>query len=149
MPFDPEEASVGVSIGREEGMVKKGDIFCHSFVVTEKIWQGFMELFGDRNPIHTDRAYAQGKGFKDIIMFGNILNGFLSFFIGELLPLKNVIIHTQEIKFANPVYLNDTLKFVAEVIDISESVNVIEFKYYFQNQNNLKVAKGKIQIGIL
>lgn len=129
--------------------IKKGDLFKHRFLVTEKVWRGFMEVFGDRNPIHTDSAYACEKGFNDIVMYGNILNGFLSYFIGELLPLKNVIIHTQEIRFNNPVYLNDSLDFVAEVKDFFESVQAIEFKYYFQNQHGIKVAKGSIQIGIL
>lgn len=129
--------------------IKKGDTFEHDFTVNENTWKGFMDLFGDRNPVHTDTEYARSKGFNDIIMFGNILNGFLSYFIGELLPIKNVIIHTQEIKYAQPVYLNDQLRFHAEADDVFESVNVIEFKYYFQNKENKKVAKGKIQIGII
>lgn len=82
-------------------------------------------------------------------MHGNILNGFLSYFIGECLPTKDVIIHTQEIQFKNAVYLNDTLKFKAEIIGVYESVNVIEFKYNFINKDRQIIAKGKIQIGLL
>ena len=82
-------------------------------------------------------------------MHGNILNGFLSFFIGERLPTKDVIIHSQEIQFKNAVYLNDELQFNAEVIGIYESVNAIEFKYSFKNKTAKIVAKGKFQIGVL
>jgi len=46
-------------------------------------------------------------------------------------------------------YLNDTLMFHAKIEDIFESVNTIEFKFYFENDNKQKVAKGNIQIGVL
>lgn len=59
-------------------------------------------------------------------MHGNILNGFLSYFIGECSSSKNVIIHFQEIHFKNAVYLNDELQFMSEIIVIYESVNGID-----------------------
>lgn len=129
--------------------MKKDDTFTHNFFVTEEIYNKFIELFGDRNPLHTDKAFSMSKGFSDKVMHGNILNGFLSFFIGECLPDKNIIIHSQQITYSNPVYMNDKLRFFAKVEEIHESVNAIEFKFYFENQDNLKVAKGKFQIGLL
>lgn len=130
-------------------MMQKGDIFKQTFTVTDKIYQGFIEVFNDKNPLHVDNSFAVTKKFSSKVMHGNILNGFLSYFIGECLPLKSVIIQTQEIKYALPVYLNDKLELYAEIEDVYESVNTIEFKYYFTNLNNKKVAKGKIQIGII
>ena len=129
--------------------MKKGDSFSQSFVVDEEIYKGFINLFKDKNPLHTDDSFAKMKGFKGEVMHGNILNGFISYFIGECLPDKNVIIQLQEIKYYLPVYLNEKLSFHAEIIDIYESVNTIEFKYYFENVSHKKVAKGKIQIGII
>src|SRR5690349_15151584 len=90
---------------------KQQDKFQQTFLVSEKIYEGFIELFGDKNPLHTNEAFAVEKGFKGRVMHGNILNGFLSYFIGECLPVKNVIIHSQEIKFSNAVYVNDELFF--------------------------------------
>jgi 3-hydroxybutyryl-CoA dehydratase len=126
-----------------------GNTFEENFIVSNKIYTGFIELFQDRNPLHTDEKFAIAKGFKASVMHGNILNGFLSYFIGERLPLKNVIIHSQEIQFKNAVFLNNELHFRAEVMGIFESVNVIEFKYFFKNEELTTVAKGKFQIGIL
>jgi 3-hydroxybutyryl-CoA dehydratase len=119
------------------------------FTVSPEIYRGFIGLFGDKNPMHTDSAYAAARGFKGIVMHGNILNGFLSYFIGELLPVKNVIIHTQEISYRKPVYLNDRLFFKAKVSEIHESVNVAVFKFSFTNQTGETAAKGSIQIGFL
>ena len=125
------------------------DSFEEKFKVSEKVYAGFIELFHDRNPLHTDDKFAINKGFKGKVMHGNILNGFLSYFIGERLATKNVIIHSQEIQYKNPVYLEDELKFEASVSGVFESVNTVEFKFLFRNENSKVIAKGKIQIGIL
>lgn len=129
--------------------MEKGDVFSESFVITEEVYEGFVNVFKDSNPLHTDLEYANIKGFQSKVMHGNILNGFISYFIGECLPIKNVIIQTQQIKFFLPVYLKEELMFHAEIIDVFESVNTIEFKYYFMNSINKKVAKGNIQIGLI
>jgi 3-hydroxybutyryl-CoA dehydratase len=125
------------------------DIFEESFVVSNNTHQDFMQLSQDKNPLHTNEEFAFSKGFKGIVMHGNILNAFLSHFIGECLPTKNVIIHSQDIQFKNPVYLDDKLSFTASVSGVFESVNAVEFKYYFKNSQTKIVAKGKIQIGII
>jgi len=128
---------------------KTGDRFVETFLVSTKTYSDFIQLFKDNSPLHTNEQFAISKGFKGMVMHGNILNGFLSYFIGERLPDKNVIIHSQEIQFKNPVYLNDELKFTAIISGIYESVNAIEFKYDFKNADSKTVAKGKIQIGLL
>ena len=128
---------------------KTEEKFNLKFVVSNEIQQNFIQNFKDENPLHTDEAFAREKGFKGRVMHGNILNGFLSYFIGECLPVKNVIIHSQEIQFKNPVYANDELDFSAEVTGVYESVNSVEFKFIFKNPEKKTVAKGKIQIGLL
>jgi 3-hydroxybutyryl-CoA dehydratase len=129
--------------------MKKGDVFTCSFNVSPDIYEGFIATFKDNNPLHTDEKFALSKGFTGKVMHGNLLNGFLSYFIGECLPSKNVLIQTQEIKYLKPVYINDQLTLCAEIQDVYESVNTIDFKYYFENQDKVKVARGKIQLGLL
>lgn len=129
--------------------MKKGDRFELHFTVSEMVYSSFIETFKDKNPLHTSNAFALSKGFKGKVMHGNILNGFVSYFIGEVLPEKNVIIHSQEIKFKNPVYLLDVLHFTATIEEVFESVNVVEFAFTFKNQGAKSVATGKIQIGLL
>jgi acyl dehydratase len=128
---------------------KENENFTAEFTVSQEIYDGFIKLFGDRNPMHTDPAFAAGKGFKGIIMHGNILNGFLSYFIGEILPVKNVIIHSQEINYRKPVYLNDRLTLKARVSEVHESVNVVIFKFSFITGTGETAAKGTVQTGIL
>jgi len=73
--------------------MQKGDSFQFRYCVTAAVRDGFLALFEDRNPLHTDKAFAREKGFREEVMYGNILNGFISHFVGELLPVKNIIIH--------------------------------------------------------
>ena len=57
------------------------------------------------------------------------------------------MIMSQEIKFQRPVFLGDQLTLEASVIDIHQSVNLIEFAYKFRNAADGKaVATGKINI---
>lgn len=129
--------------------MNKGDRYSHTYTVNEPVYQAFIYLFNDKNPLHTSSDYAKKRGFNERVMHGNILNGFLSHFIGEGLPEKNVIIQKQEIRYYHPVYLNDTLELQAEVAEVFESVHSVEIKYYFQNPAGKKVAKGVIQIGMI
>lgn len=127
----------------------QGAKFTHAFVISDAIYSGFIQTFNDRNPYHVSDETARAKGFAGKIMHGNILNGFLSYFVGECLPTKSVVIQSQEIKFHKPVYLNDTVTLHAEVADFHESVRTAEISFQFINQNNIKVARGKVSVGLI
>ena len=129
--------------------MEKGDRFTRDFELSREIYEGFIALFADRNELHTDRAFAQAAGFKAEVMHGNILNGFLSYFVDECLPVRNVIIHSQEIKYSKPVYLGDRLTLSAEISEVFESVHALELRFRFVKADGEAVAKGKIQLGVL
>jgi 3-hydroxybutyryl-CoA dehydratase len=129
--------------------MKTGDKFERSFTLSDKIYNGFIDLFNDKNPMHVDEEYARSKGFRSKVMHGNILNGFISFMAGECLPEKNILLISQEINYKKPVYMYDTLKLNLEIVNMSESVNVADFSFTFLKDKNIKVASGKFQIKIL
>jgi 3-hydroxybutyryl-CoA dehydratase len=135
--------------GKMSEIFNAGDSFDVNFIVSNEVHSGFIQLFKDKNPLHTDEAFAISKGFEQKVMHGNILNGFVSYFVGECLPTKNVIIHSQEIQFINAVYLNEQLQFSAVVAGTYQAGKTVEFKFTFKNGSLKTVAKGKIQIGIL
>lgn len=120
--------------------------FHYQFKIDDQTYEGFIATFGDRNPLHVEEEFAQNKGFKSKVMHGNILNGFLSYFIGELLPTTDVMILSQTINFKKPVYLNDVLNFEAVIVEQSKAVEVSVFKFKFINADLEIVASGKIQI---
>jgi len=129
--------------------VKAGDKYINTYTISEKIYRGFRDIFNDNNPLHTDEDFAKQKGMQGKVMYGNILNGFVSHFVGEMLPDKNVIIHSQTISFYKPVYLFDVLTMSTELAELSEAVKACTFKFIFRNEKGERVAKGSVQIGLI
>lgn len=127
----------------------EGQTFSRLYQVSPDVYEGFITVFGDKNPLHTSTDYALEKGFAQRVMHGNILNGFISHFIGECLPIKEVMIYSQKIDYKKPVYLDDELTLVSVIEHVHESVNVVELSFVFLNRNQIEVAKGKIQIVLL
>ena len=119
------------------------------YTVTPEVYSHFQMCSKDYNPLHVDEEFARLKGFPEKVMYGNILNAFISHFIGECLPQKDVIIHSQSITFYNPVFMNENLDFEAVVSGLFEAVNTIEFKYKFIKPNGKIAGKGLIQIGVI
>ncbi|MBQ9215854.1 MAG: MaoC family dehydratase [Prevotella sp.] len=124
----------------------------HTYRVTPDVYYSFQRCSNDFNPLHTDQEYAIDKGFAGIVMYGNILNAFISHFVGMLLPSREVVIQSQDISFHKPVYLNDEIYLEARIDQVSEAVNTIIYKLRFQREQGGKtelVAKGHVQIGLL
>ncbi|MBQ3673306.1 MAG: hypothetical protein IJQ84_05850 [Paludibacteraceae bacterium] len=123
-----------------------------TYKVTEDVYKAFQVVSGDMNPLHTNVDFAKGKGFSECVMYGNILNCFLSHFVGMALPSDDVMIQTQDIQYHKPVFLNDEIKLIAEVEEYSEAVRIINYKLKFYRMNAEKpqlVAKGHVQIGLI
>ena len=124
----------------------------HAYQVTQEVCDHFQRCSLDYNPLHTDSAYANSKGFRGIVMYGNILNAFISHFVGMLLPAKELMIQSQDISFHKPVFLNDEIQLESEIDIVSEAVNIINYKLKFRRLADGKpelVAKGHVQVGLL
>ena len=124
----------------------------YTYRVTPDVYYSFQRCSNDYNPLHTDKMYAEEKGFTGKVMYGNILNAFVSHFVGMLLPARDVMILSQDISFHRPVYLGDDIQLEARVENVSTAVNTIEYKLKFRRLGAEKpemVAKGHVQIGLL
>ncbi|MCE7995959.1 MAG: hypothetical protein HEP71_28525 [Roseivirga sp.] len=125
--------------------MNKGDSFSFRFDLIEEAYLAFTDVFKDKNILHTNSEYAKEKGFESKVMHGNILNGYVSYFVGEVLPIRNVMLISQSIKYRKPVYLGNKLLFKASVADFYESVGLFEFKFTIVRGTDV-VAKGEIQV---
>ena len=128
--------------------IKKGSKFVHEFKVTKTTIDLFIELSKDRNPLHVDVDFSISKGFKAKVAHGNIQNCFLSYFVGEIFPIKDVMILSQTIKFKNPIYENDRLIFESVVVNFVEPISVYELKFNFKNSTNI-VSSGNLMIKVI
>ena len=125
----------------------------HTYHVTPDVYYSFQRCSNDYNPLHTDATYAKRKGFESPVIYGNILNAFLSHFVGMLLPTREVMILSQTILYQNPIFLNDELLFESSIDKFSPTVNFIDYKYKFRKNigenKNILIANGHIQIKLL
>lgn len=120
----------------------------HRFEITEAVYKAFQSCSGDMNLMHVDLLFAQAKGFEGRVMYGNILNAFVSYFVGMMLPVPDVMITSQCIDFHKPVYMNDVIDFHANVVNVSEAVGIVEFKFKFLKDSKT-IAKGEVSIKIM
>lgn len=133
-------------------LVKKSQSLEATYKVTTDIYYSFQRISNDYNPLHTDVNFAQKKGFSDRVMYGNILNAFVSHFVGMVIPSREVMIQTQDIQYRKPVYMGNEILLKAVPEDISEAVEIINFKLKFYRPAEKKhelVATGHVQIGML
>ena len=133
-------------------MAEKSANIQYTYRVSSDVYYSFQRCSNDYNPLHTDDVFSKSKGFEGRVMYGNILNAFVSHFVGMLLPSREVMIQSQNINYHKPVYLNDEILLDAGIDIVSEAVNIINYKLKFRRVTDGKselVAKGHVQIGLL
>ena len=104
----------------------------YTYKVTPEVYYSFQRCSNDYNPLHTDENFANRKGFEGRVMYGNILNAFISHFVGMLLPTREVMILTQDINFRKPVFMNDEIVLESSIEEVSDAAGYILYKLRFK-----------------
>lgn len=117
--------------------------------VTSEMMELFFRITGDSNPLHTDEAFARKKGYASCVSYGMLTASFLSTLAGVYMPGEKSLIHSVETKFVKPVFPKDVLKISGEVVEKNELFSTIKLKVTITNQNQEKVLRGTMQIGVL
>ncbi len=117
--------------------------------ITKDMMNSFENITGDHNPLHTDIEYAKEKNFPNRVVYGMLTSSFISTLGGMYLPGKHCIIQSVESKFVSPVFPGDAITICGTVSELYESVKTAEIKILMYNQENKKVLKGKLKVGLL
>jgi 3-hydroxybutyryl-CoA dehydratase len=131
---------VDIHVGLEESFSVR--------VKSEKL-DKFLKISGDINPLHTDIEYSKSKGFSDRVVYGMLTSSFFSTLVGVYLPGKYCILQGIDIQFSKPVYIDDILTITGKVSYINEAYKQIEIKAIIINQDNEKVSKATIKVGVM
>mgnify|MGYP001395471314 FL=1 len=131
---------VDINVGLEESFSVR--------VNSEKL-DKFLKISGDINPLHTDAEYSKSKGFSDRVVYGMLTSSFFSTLVGVYLPGKYCILQGVDIQFSKPVYIDDILTITGKVIYINEAYKQLEIKAVIINQDNKKVSKATIKVGVM
>ncbi len=116
--------------------------------ITEADVRKFVEMTGDDNPLHVDRAYAKTTSFKDIVVHGMLGASFISTVIGTKLPGAGALWVSQNMEFLLPVRLGDVLTISATVLKKHERERLLELdtKIINQNQQLILTGFGKVKV---
>lgn len=117
--------------------------------ITQSMMDKFFEITDDSNPLHRDKLFANSKGFSDTVVYGMLTASFLSTLAGVYLPGERSLIQTVETKFVKPVMIGDVLTVSGQITEMFDSVQVIVLKVVITNQNNEKVLRGTMKVGVL
>ena len=131
---------VDINVGLEESFSVR--------VNSEKL-DKFLKITGDINPLHTDAEYSKSKGFSDRVVYGMLTSSFFSTLVGVYLPGKYCILQGVDIQFSKPVYIDDFLTITGKVSYINEAYKQLEIKAVIINQDNKKVSKATIKVGVM
>jgi len=120
------------------------------FDITKEKMKQFLNITEDTNPLHNDIVYANEKGYKDVVVYGLLTTSALSTLAGVYLPGKYSLIHSVEINYAKPVFIESSpLTIKGEVISKDDRFSRITVKVSVFDKNNIKVCRGIMQIGVL
>lgn len=104
----------------------------------------FQEVAEDTSRIHCDRAFAQARGYADVVAYGGIMLAHLSHLLGMKIPGPNGTSIGWSIKYKNPLYVDEEAEITLEVVNVSAATGVVEGKFSIM-AGPKKVATGTTQ----
>ena len=122
----------------------------HSFevTVTQEMMDMFLKISSDSNPLHTEKDYAQERGFRERVVYGMLTASFYSTLVGVYLPGKHGMLHGIDVSFLKPVFVEDKLSVEGRVSHTNEAYKRVEIKADIINQEGVKVSTAKIRVGL-
>ena len=131
--------------------LKYDDIFIgqqesFSINITESMVEKFSNLSGDLIPLHMDNKFAESSSFNKRIVHGMLLASFFSQLIGMKLPGKNALYFSQTLNFRSPCYIDDQIEVVGEVIEKSDSTQIITVSTTIFNKSKTCLIDGIAKI---
>jgi 3-hydroxybutyryl-CoA dehydratase len=108
--------------------METGNQHTEKLTITAAHIQSFADFSGDYNPVHFDDEAAKKQGFKGRIAHGMVSASFFSKILANTFPGPGTIYLNQSLKFHAPVYVDETLTYILEVISQKEGKPVFTIK---------------------
>ena len=119
------------------------------YQITQGVYDHFLALSQDQNPIHISDEEAKQRGFAAKVMHGGILHGFLSHFVGMCFPGRQSLLLKTDLRYANPCFLDDQLLLEAVVSQKTEAAKVLMLNLKFRREpGHSLVATGQCLVRI-
>lgn len=86
----------------------------------------FIEISGDRNPLHYDEEAARATQFGEIVVQGGVTSAILNAVVAEEMPGPGTVFLNVDWDFTAPVRPGDTITGFVEVLDVREDKPITE-----------------------
>jgi 3-hydroxybutyryl-CoA dehydratase len=128
--------------------VYEGQSFSFDVTLSEAMTDSFAHLTGDVSPLHMDQDFATNRGFQGRVVHGALLCGLVSRLIGVHLPGRDCLLHSMNMKYLMPTYINDLIRTKGTIDQVSVAARAMSLQVEIINvKSHLIVAKGKVVIG--
>lgn len=117
--------------------------------ITEDDIANFIEITGDKNPLHVDESFAEQTFFGQRIAHGMLSASLFSTLVGMHIPGTGAIYKSQTLEFLRPVFIGDTLIAWFKIVAIDPEKELIEIKSWIENQHGQKVVAGRAVTSLL
>ncbi len=111
--------------------------------VTADAVRRFIDLSGDDAPLHTDAAYAKGRGFQGTLVHGALIAAFVSRLVGTLLPGTLSLLQKLDLVFRAPCYVPCRLRLTATVVQVSAAVRSVRIRIRVEEESGRLLATGE------
>ena len=108
--------------------VRVGDTAACDLEVTDQHVAAFAELSQDTNRLHMDAQVAAERGFPRRVAHGMVSLCAISRLIGTELPGHGSLWAAQELRFACPVFVGDTVTARVTVESVSQGAQMIKLR---------------------
>lgn len=120
-----------------------------SHVVAATDVDAFADLSGDINPLHLDDTFARSHGFRGRVVHGMLVGAFLSRVVGTVLPGPGALWLSLSVRFAQAVYVGDTVEITVSVKHKAEALRTLVLDTTVRSQHGHKVLTGEARMMML
>lgn len=103
----------------------------------------YVELSGDRAPLHVNREFAKAAGFEGEVVHGAYLMALVSRLVGMEFPGARAVLERMDMAFRKPCYVPCEVTLAATVRQISEAVSTIVLDIAISDGQGAVLASGK------
>jgi acyl dehydratase len=120
----------------------------YSRKISEKDVIDFARLSGDHNPLHMDEVVASKNIFKKRVAHGMYIASLFSKILADIKYGYSSIYLSQNLKFLSPVYINQIVDILIELIEFNEFKSTMKFKTICKVNEKI-VIEGMAEIFII
>ena len=120
----------------------------NQFVISKEQVKLFSNVSDDHHPLHTDVNFSQARGYSDIVVHGMLVGSLFGGLLGSKLPGCDTIHLGQTLNFKKPVFIDEEITAVIEVIKIRKDKPIITFQTICYKRNNEIAIEGEAVVKI-